>query len=166
MKRNPDSLFLPLQSVWRGLVARRQMGELKRVHATLVIQTAWRGYVARRGYHSYVKDITAVQNRWRGRQAKRELRRLRQEARESSKLLKDKRTLELRVQELEEIVNTVQTQRNELKQSLKDEKAQITAASRRTSRPSTADRDSISSEMQSEAAMATERESSLKVSSS
>jgi myosin-5 len=73
------------------------MGELKRLHAALVIQTAWRGYVARRAYRAYLKNITTVQNKWRSRPAKRELRRLRQAARDSSKLLKDKRTLELRV---------------------------------------------------------------------
>jgi myosin-5 len=59
------------------------------------------------------------QTRWRSKRAKRELRRRRQEARESGKLLQDKQALEARLKELQAILETVQNQRNELKQLYK-----------------------------------------------
>jgi hypothetical protein len=55
----------------------------------------------------------------------------------------------------------VQTQRNELKQALKDERAQITTLKENLA-TITADRDSFASEMQSITALASERELSLK----
>jgi len=61
----------------------------------------------------------AMQTRWRSKIAKQELRRRRAEARESGKLLQDKQALELRVKEMQSILETVQNQRNELKQQFK-----------------------------------------------
>jgi len=151
-----------LQSAWKGMVARRKAFGLKREHAALVIQSAWRTYVTRKAYHAVVNDVVRIQSRFRIRVAKRELRRLRMEARESGKLLKDKKALEIRVQELEEIISTVQTQRNDLKQALKDERAQITVL-RESLSTITADRDTISTQMETAVTQASEREASLKV---
>lgn len=60
-----------------------------------------------------------VQTRWRSKLAKRELRRRRAEARESGKLLQDKQALEQRLKEVQAVLETVQNQRNELKQLYK-----------------------------------------------
>lgn len=60
-----------------------------------------------------------MQTRWRSKLAKRELRRRRAEARESGKLLQDKQALEHRLKEMQAILETVQNQRNELKQLYK-----------------------------------------------
>lgn len=60
-----------------------------------------------------------LQTRWRSKRAKKELRRRRQEARESGKLLQDKQALEVRLREMQAILETVQNQRNELKQLYK-----------------------------------------------
>ena len=60
-----------------------------------------------------------LQTRWRSKLAKRELRRRRAEARESGKLLQDKQALEHRLKEMQAILETVQNQRNELKQLYK-----------------------------------------------
>ncbi len=54
--------------------------------------------------------------------AKRELRQLRMEARESTKLLEDKKALEMRCIELQATLEVVQNQRNELRQQIKEEK--------------------------------------------
>ena len=59
--------------------------------------------------------------------AKAELRRRRAEARESGKLLQDKQALERRLGELQAVLETVQNQRNELKQQFK-----VRAVTRRT----------------------------------
>ncbi len=60
-----------------------------------------------------------MQTRWRSKIAKQELRRRRAEARESGKLLQDKQALESRVKEMQSILETVQNQRNELKQQFR-----------------------------------------------
>lgn len=60
-----------------------------------------------------------AQTRWRSKVARAELRRRRAEARESGKLLQDKQALEVRLKEVQGILETVQNQRNELKQLFK-----------------------------------------------
>ncbi len=50
--------------------------------------------------------------------AKKKLRALRQEAREGTKLLEDKKVLEQKVHELQAMLETVQNQRNELRQQV------------------------------------------------
>ena len=64
-------------------------------------------------------DCAPAQTRWRSKVAKAELRRRRAEARESGKLLQDKQALERRLGELQGVLETVQNQRNELKQQFK-----------------------------------------------
>lgn len=63
--------------------------------------------------------FTRMQTRWRSKLAKKELRKRRAEARESGKLLQDKQALEHRLKEMQAILETVQNQRNELKQLYK-----------------------------------------------
>lgn len=58
----------------------------------------------------------SVQSLWRGKLARRELRRRRQEAREAGKLLQDKQALESKLREVQNVLETVQGQRNELRQ--------------------------------------------------
>jgi hypothetical protein len=57
-----------------------------------------------------------VQSLWRGKCARRELRRRRTEAREAGKLMQDKQALEVKLRELQNVLETVQNQRNELRQ--------------------------------------------------
>ncbi len=72
--------------------------------------------------------------------ASRELRQLRQEARESTKLLEDKKALEAKVQELQATLAVVQDQRNELRQQVRvrlallPQRARNAALSRATAR--------------------------------
>jgi len=159
--RRTRKAAIALQSAWRALVARRALMALKAESSAVIIQAAWRSYIARKEYMDHIHNIVKVQTRWRVRVAKRELRRLRKEARESTKLLKDKRTLELRVQELQDIVNTVQNQRNELKQSLKEERVQI-AHLRESLAGVTAERDSLGAQLEAVSTQASQRESSLR----
>jgi len=53
------------------------------------------------------------------------LRDLRAEAREGVKLLEDKKALEAKVHEMQTTLETVQSQRNELRQQLKEEKVGV-----------------------------------------
>lgn len=152
---------LVIQSVYRGLLARKQFNQMRYEHACVVVQTAWRAHKSRRVYRQHMHKIVLCQTRWRCRMAKRELRKLRVEARESGKLLKDKRALENRCQELQDILNTVQNQRSEVKAQLKEEKAAL-ATMRETLATVTAERDSLSTQMETDAVLASERETSLK----
>lgn len=91
----------------------------RRQRAALAIQTAWRRHRAQQHLKTWRRAVIALQCRWRQKLARRELRRRRTEAREATKLLQDKVNLEGRMQELQALVETLQGQRNELKQSYK-----------------------------------------------
>lgn len=90
-------LVMAVQAAWRGRNARERFAALRRAHAALCIQRWWRMAVARKGYQTTVSAAVALQCAWRVRVAKHELRTLRQSARESTKLLEDKKMLEAKV---------------------------------------------------------------------
>ncbi|CAL8460835.1 g366 [Coccomyxa elongata] len=117
------SAVLLIQAAYRGHTARAVAADLKKQKAALRIQATWRGYRARRSFLRTRRGVVALQTRWRSKLAKRELRRRRAEARESGKLLQDKQALEQRLKEMQAILETVQNQRNELKQLYKEERA-------------------------------------------
>jgi DNA repair exonuclease SbcCD ATPase subunit len=81
----------------------------------LVMQAAWRALRARREHSDRVSAAIRLQCAWRCQVAATELRSLRKSARESTKLLEDKKALESRVQELAATLAVVQDQRNELR---------------------------------------------------
>lgn len=83
------------------------------------IQAAFRGSKARKSYVSYRSAVVSLQCCWRRKLARRELRARRQEAREAGKLLKDKAALDEKLKETLAILETVQNQRNELRQLYK-----------------------------------------------
>ena len=60
--------------------------------------------------------LLLLQSLWRAKAARRELRQRRTEAREAGKLLQDKQALEVRLREVQNVLETVQNQRNELRQ--------------------------------------------------
>ena len=60
--------------------------------------------------------LARVQSLWRAKAARRELRQRRAEAREAGKLLQDKQALESKLREVQNVLETVQGQRNELRQ--------------------------------------------------
>lgn len=63
-----------------------------------------------------IAPLEPVQALWRGKCARRELRRRRAEAREAGKLMQDKQALEVKLREVQNVLETVQNQRNELRQ--------------------------------------------------
>jgi hypothetical protein len=68
---------------------------------------------------SYRKSVVALQCCWRRKIARRELRSRRMEAREAGKLLQDKNALDEKLKETLIVLETVQNQRNELRQQYK-----------------------------------------------
>lgn len=84
--------------------------------AQLSCERRYRGYVLRREFLRIRRGVIAAQCLWRCKLAKRELRKRRVAARESGKLLQDKQFLEVKVRELQTVLENVQNQRNELRQ--------------------------------------------------
>lgn len=124
-------VVLRIQSIWRGARARKQYTAMRRENAAKIIQTCWRRHVARSAFLKVKQAAIVVQCRTRCKAAKRELRKLHSEARAATKLLEDKKVLEVKMKELQNTLEVVQNQRNELRQQLKDEKLAVAEAERR-----------------------------------
>eukprot|EP00798_Chlamydomonas_sp_ICE-L_P027113 gene27113-2338_t len=118
-------MVLKIQSVWRGRNARSTFLNLRRLKAAILIQSAWKSWRAHTTFVAQRHAALVLQTT-----AKRELRELRSEARESGKLLEDKKALEIKMLEMQETLDMVQNQRNELRQQVKDEKAIVAEGQR------------------------------------
>mmetsp|Transcript_16539 Transcript_16539/g.49488 ORF Transcript_16539/g.49488 Transcript_16539/m.49488 type:complete len:1726 (-) Transcript_16539:622-5799(-) len=123
--------IITIQSGYRGQRDRLYTKNIREHRAALAIQSAWRGHVAQKEYQHTRKSIIMTQNAWRCRMAKRKLRALKVQAKDQAKVLQDKAALEVKVKDMAGTLEMVQTQRNELKQSYKDEKAAREAAEAR-----------------------------------
>ncbi|KAG8495473.1 hypothetical protein CXB51_013089 [Gossypium anomalum] len=89
-----------IQSNIRGFSTRQKFLHGKRHRAASVIQAYWRLCRFRSAFHNYKKSIIALQCRWRQKLAKRELRRLKQEANEAGALRLAKSKLEKQLEDL------------------------------------------------------------------
>ncbi|KAA3490398.1 Myosin-J heavy chain [Gossypium australe] len=89
-----------IQSNIRGFSTRQKFLHGKRHRAASVIQAHWRLCRFRSAFHNYKKSIIALQCRWRQKLAKRELRRLKQEANEAGALRLAKSKLEKQLEDL------------------------------------------------------------------
>ncbi|XWS72374.1 hypothetical protein CRYUN_Cryun02cG0034700 [Craigia yunnanensis] len=89
-----------MQSNIRGFSTRQKFLLGKKHRAAAVIQAHWRLYRFRSAFHHYKKSIIAIQCRWRQKIAKRELRRLKQEANETGALRLAKNKLEKQLEDL------------------------------------------------------------------
>ena len=121
-----------IQAAFRGYKARCYFDAMRQHDAATSIQAAWRGSRQRQQYVQYRKGVVAAQCAWRARLAKKELRRRRTEARETGKLMQDKQTLEKSLKEIKSVLENVKSQRNELRQALREEKALRESAERST----------------------------------
>ena len=108
-----------IQAAFRGFQARKFSRDIKKHRAALLIQTNWRRHRAEVSFQRYRRGAIALQCAWRCKLARRELRKRRTQSRESGKLLQDKQALEGKLREVQNILQTVQTQRNELRQQYK-----------------------------------------------
>ncbi|KAG1653209.1 hypothetical protein FOA52_006734, partial [Chlamydomonas sp. UWO 241] len=116
---------LSVQSAWRGRTARAAYAAMRDARAATVIQSYWRRHVARAAFLEQRSAALLMQCMVRTRDARKELRGLRAQQRESGKLLADKQALEGKLKEVLEVLETVQGQRNEMRQQLKDKGAAL-----------------------------------------
>ncbi|KAG4953714.1 hypothetical protein AAZX31_14G097500 [Glycine max] len=89
-----------IQSHVRGFVTRQRLLHGKEHRAATFIQAYWRMSKVRSSFRRHQASIVAIQCLWRCRQAKRELRRLKQEANEAGALRLAKNKLEKQLEEL------------------------------------------------------------------
>lgn len=113
---------ITIQRGYRAYKAREAAAEAEYLNAAIAIQSNWRRHVARTEFLRFRRAVIAVQTIWRCKMARRELLQRRMEARESSKLLADKQSLETKLKDVQNVLETLQNQRNELRQALRDEK--------------------------------------------
>eukprot|EP00879_Flechtneria_rotunda_P010956 GHRR01011448.1.p1 GENE.GHRR01011448.1~~GHRR01011448.1.p1 ORF type:complete len:975 (+),score=342.76 GHRR01011448.1:784-3708(+) len=86
-----------LQAMYRGLGARKQYAEMQRQLSALVVQSNWRGAKQHKVFMALRNAALVVQGAFRCKYALLELRQLKTEAREATKLLEDKKALENKV---------------------------------------------------------------------
>ncbi|KAI5393544.1 hypothetical protein KIW84_060605 [Lathyrus oleraceus] len=98
MKLYSSSIII--QSIARGFITLQRFLHEKERRAAISIQACWRMYNVRLAFQRHLTSIVAVQCLWRCRQAKREFRRLKQEANESGALRLAKTKLEKQMEEL------------------------------------------------------------------
>ncbi|CAJ1972908.1 unnamed protein product [Sphenostylis stenocarpa] len=89
-----------IQSRVRGFVTRQRFLHAKEHKAATFIQACWRMSKVRSSFLRHQASIVAIQCLWRCRQAKRELRRLKQEANEAGALRLAKNKLEKQLEDL------------------------------------------------------------------
>ncbi|TKY58001.1 Myosin-15 protein [Spatholobus suberectus] len=89
-----------IQSHGRGFVTRQRFLHGKEHRAATFIQACWRTSKVRSSFRRHQASIVEIQCLWRCRQAKRELRRLKQEANEAGALRLAKNKLEKQLEEL------------------------------------------------------------------
>ncbi|KAJ6698251.1 PROTEIN OPAQUE1-LIKE [Salix purpurea] len=89
-----------MQSNIHGFLTRKRFLQEKKQRAATLIQARWKIYKFRSALRQRQASITAIQCRWRQKLAKRELRRLRQEANEAGALRLAKTKLEKQLEDL------------------------------------------------------------------
>ncbi|KAK2452762.1 hypothetical protein P8452_00475 [Trifolium repens] len=89
-----------IQSHVRGFITQQRFLHGKEHRAAISVQACWRMYKVRSAFQRYLASVVAIQCLWRCRQAKREFRRLKQEANEAGALRLAKTKLEKQMEEL------------------------------------------------------------------
>ena len=113
-----------IQVAYRTYVKNKVLEAEKRCASAVKIQSYWRSYRAQKEYEDILRVIILAQSLWRAKMARVEVSQRRVAARESGKLLKDKEALERKLEKLQEVSETIKNQRNDLRQLLKEKKAE------------------------------------------
>jgi myosin-5 len=109
---------LKIQSAVRGKNARLVAEAIRRERAAITLQRYARGAAVRSELRVANARATVVQCLWRRKVARRKLRTLRAEARESGKLLQDKERLEGQLKEMQGVVAAMQSSRADARAKL------------------------------------------------
>lgn len=112
------------QAAMKGFLRRKLIMETRVGNAVLLIQRVWRSRRAVLAWRLYRKRVTLIQSLWRGRQARKEYKKVREEARDLKQI---SYKLENKVVELTQSLGTMKTQNKELKSQVENYQGQIKA---------------------------------------
>ncbi|KAM3433424.1 hypothetical protein MY4824_002555 [Beauveria thailandica] len=117
--RNDMVLF---ESVAKGFLRRKAIMEARVGNAALVIQRAWRSRLQKRSWRDYRRKVIMVQNLWRGKRARREYKKVREEARDLKQI---SYKLENKVVELTQSLGSMKEKNKGLISQVESYEAQI-----------------------------------------
>ncbi|KAJ5888888.1 hypothetical protein N7495_008929 [Penicillium taxi] len=114
--------FILFESVAKGFLCRRNIMDSINGNAAKVIQRAFRSWRQLRGWRQYRQKVITVQNLWRGRQARKAYRSLREEARDLKQI---SYKLENKVVELTQYLESLKRENKSLSSQLENYDTQL-----------------------------------------
>lgn len=124
--RNNLILF---EAAAKGWLCRKNILDTRLGNAARIIQKAWKSHQQLREWRKYRRDVTTVQNLWRGRAARKEYKGLREEARDLKQI---SYKLENKVIELTQSLSTARSENKGLKNQLDNYESQLKSWKTRT----------------------------------
>ncbi|KAL6002148.1 hypothetical protein ACLOJK_037596 [Asimina triloba] len=112
----------------RGMAARNELKFRRQTRAAIIIQSNCRRYIARIHYQRTKKAAITTQCAWRGRVARRELRKLKMASRETGALQAAKNKLEKQVEELTWRLQLEKRMRADMEEARNQENAKLQSA--------------------------------------
>eukprot|EP00923_Selenidium_pygospionis_P051384 GHVN01089204.1.p1 GENE.GHVN01089204.1~~GHVN01089204.1.p1 ORF type:complete len:1366 (+),score=163.96 GHVN01089204.1:999-5096(+) len=126
--------IVTIQAVWRGGKGRLCAHNWKRHKAATMIQSLWRGSKEKARYDKLRAGVLKAQLQWRSKCARRQLRRLRQEQKETATLLTQKQNLQQELhryakelQDKQAHIYKIMSERDELQREVESLKNEINA---------------------------------------
>ncbi|KND93433.1 Myosin-2 [Tolypocladium ophioglossoides CBS 100239] len=110
------------ESAAKGYLRRKQIMETRVGNAALVIQRAWRSRTQLRSWRQYRKKVALVQSLWRGKRARREYKKVREEARDLKQI---SYKLENKVVELTQSLGSMKEKNKNLASQVENYEGQI-----------------------------------------
>ncbi|KAI9772969.1 MAG: Myosin type-2 heavy chain 1 [Geoglossum simile] len=111
-----------LQAIAKGYLCRRNITETRIGNAARIIQRSWRSRRQLRAWRAYRKKVVIIQSLWRGRKARREYKKMREEARDLKQI---SYRLENKVIELTQSVGTLKRENKALTTQLESYENQL-----------------------------------------
>ncbi|KAI0472030.1 putative myosin MYO2 [Xylariaceae sp. FL0804] len=111
-----------VQATAKGYLYRKQIMETRIGNAVILIQRVWRARRQLRAWRNYRKKVVLVQSLWRGKTARREYKKVREEARDLKQI---SYKLENKVIELTQSLGTMKTQNKDLRGQVENYEGQI-----------------------------------------
>jgi myosin-5 len=116
-----DNIIM-LQGVTKGYLCRKQITETKVGNAAQVIQRSWRTRRQLRSWRQYRRKIVIIQSLWRGKEARRDYKKIREEARDLKQI---SYKLENKVVELTQSLGTMKRENKALAAQVESYESQL-----------------------------------------
>ncbi|RAK72453.1 type V myosin [Aspergillus fijiensis CBS 313.89] len=114
--------FVLFQSVAKGFLCRQNILDTIHGNAAKVIQRSWRSWCQLRAWRQYRRNVIIVQNLWRGKQARKQYKKLREDARDLKQI---SYKLENKVVELTQYLESLKRENKALNSQLENYETQL-----------------------------------------